>query len=128
MSHACLINLIIYMLNDREIEVRNKKKLMLQIASVNSKEPIFFFSFLQINTLHGFFVVLTSLRLRLQAANTQSLSFAPARKGNAFLRLQPVPLRFAVSCAVSFLSPRTSHLKCCFFPATNLPMYCPLNS
>jgi len=35
----------------------------------------------------------------VKAANTQSLSFAPARKGNAFLRLQPVPLSFAVSCA-----------------------------
>ncbi|KAF8753082.1 hypothetical protein HU200_011736 [Digitaria exilis] len=35
----------------------------------------------------------------LQAVNTSSLSFSAASKGNGFLRLQPVPMRFAVCCA-----------------------------
>ncbi|KAM3210451.1 hypothetical protein ACQJBY_064430 [Aegilops geniculata] len=33
------------------------------------------------------------------AINTNSLSFSGARRGNAFLRLQPVPMRFAVCCS-----------------------------
>ncbi|KAF8653943.1 hypothetical protein HU200_062081 [Digitaria exilis] len=35
----------------------------------------------------------------LQAVNTSSLSFSAASKGNGFLRLQPVRMRFAVCCA-----------------------------
>ncbi|KAG2585604.1 hypothetical protein PVAP13_6KG401500 [Panicum virgatum] len=39
------------------------------------------------------------LLLELQAVNTSSLSFSAARKGNAYLRLQPVQKRFAVCYA-----------------------------
>lgn len=39
------------------------------------------------------------LFLEFQAINTNSLSFSGARRGNAFLRLQPVPMRFAVCCS-----------------------------
>ncbi|XP_062192382.1 acyl carrier protein 3, chloroplastic-like [Phragmites australis] len=35
----------------------------------------------------------------VKATNTNSLSFSPVRKGNAFLRMQPVPMRFAACCA-----------------------------
>ncbi|KAJ1269561.1 hypothetical protein BS78_07G221100 [Paspalum vaginatum] len=35
----------------------------------------------------------------VKAVNTSSVAFSPARKANAFLRLQPVPMRSAVSCA-----------------------------
>ncbi|KAM3190192.1 hypothetical protein ACQJBY_064430 [Aegilops geniculata] len=35
----------------------------------------------------------------VKAINTNSLSFSGARRGNAFLRLQPVPMRFAVCCS-----------------------------
>ncbi|KAG8087718.1 hypothetical protein GUJ93_ZPchr0010g10726 [Zizania palustris] len=34
----------------------------------------------------------------VKATNTNSISFTSARKGNAFLRMQPVPMRFAVCC------------------------------
>ncbi|XP_062196509.1 acyl carrier protein 3, chloroplastic-like [Phragmites australis] len=34
----------------------------------------------------------------VKATTTKSLSLAPARKGNAILRLQLVPMRFAVCC------------------------------
>ncbi|GJN15488.1 hypothetical protein PR202_gb02409 [Eleusine coracana subsp. coracana] len=47
----------------------------------------------------SFIFSVRSLCFRLQAINVNSLSFSPAMKGNAFLRLQPVPMRFAVSCA-----------------------------
>ncbi|KAF7108747.1 hypothetical protein CFC21_109153 [Triticum aestivum] len=35
----------------------------------------------------------------VKAINTNSLSFSGPRRGNAFLRLQPVPMRFAVCCS-----------------------------
>ncbi|TVU04646.1 hypothetical protein EJB05_47772 [Eragrostis curvula] len=35
----------------------------------------------------------------VKATSANLLSFSPARKGNAFLRMQPVPMRLAVSCA-----------------------------
>ncbi|KAM0929110.1 hypothetical protein ACQ4PT_001820 [Festuca glaucescens] len=35
----------------------------------------------------------------VKAISTSSLSFSSARRGNAFLRLQPVPMRFAVCCS-----------------------------
>ncbi|KAL5230567.1 hypothetical protein ABZP36_029343 [Zizania latifolia] len=34
----------------------------------------------------------------VKATNTNSISLTSARKGNAFLRMQPVPMRFAVCC------------------------------
>ncbi|KAL6660983.1 hypothetical protein ACP70R_000367 [Stipagrostis hirtigluma subsp. patula] len=33
------------------------------------------------------------------AVNTNSLSFSTARKGDAFLRMQPLPMRYAVCCS-----------------------------
>jgi hypothetical protein len=50
---------------------------------------------------HSSFVVSISPFLELQAISPSSLSFSSARRGNAFLRLQPVPMRYAVSCSVS---------------------------
>ncbi|CAO2177294.1 unnamed protein product [Urochloa humidicola] len=35
----------------------------------------------------------------VKVINTSSLSFSAPRKGNAFLRLHPVPKRFAICCA-----------------------------
>ncbi|CAO2190372.1 unnamed protein product, partial [Urochloa humidicola] len=35
----------------------------------------------------------------VKAINTSSVSFSAPRKGNAFLRLHPVPKRFAICCA-----------------------------
>ncbi|KAG8048215.1 hypothetical protein GUJ93_ZPchr0008g11518 [Zizania palustris] len=35
----------------------------------------------------------------VKATNTNLLSFAGGRKGNAFLRMQPMPMRFAVCCS-----------------------------
>jgi len=35
----------------------------------------------------------------VKAISTSSLSFSSSKRGNAFLRLQPVPMRFAVCCS-----------------------------
>ncbi|CAO2190373.1 unnamed protein product [Urochloa humidicola] len=39
----------------------------------------------------------------VKAINTSSVSFSAPRKGNAFLRLHPVPKRFAICCAVEIV-------------------------
>ncbi|AQK58990.1 Acyl carrier protein 3, chloroplastic [Zea mays] len=39
-----------------------------------------------------------SFAMPVKAINSNSLAFSPVRKGNTFLRLQPVPMR-SVSCA-----------------------------
>ncbi|AQK58992.1 Acyl carrier protein [Zea mays] len=49
-----------------------------------------------------------SFAMPVKAINSNSLAFSPVRKGNTFLRLQPVPMR-SVSCAVSFILGLTMH-------------------